>query len=272
MALIYEDKTKMLRRCFFDVQNEVGLGRREEVYQSACKVWLTDHAVPFVSKHPHPLTFRGQVALMLLPDLVMWDSITVELKAIPRGTRSTEFVQLFDYLKCRNDRLGLLVNMGLDRVHVDRVVFEKPETTLDEDWTYWSGRIPSRVRNVGRSVRDALRELYDEHGTGYGEGVLEKLILFALMSYRLKVVVKPICRSYCRGVELDESSLGCMVVENCIVLTFTALFDSNEFNIHRSKSYLKALELEWAIAANFGKTRTELTGVRRRVQAAKSHG
>ncbi|MFO7901584.1 MAG: GxxExxY protein [Pirellulaceae bacterium] len=272
MALIYEDKTEVLRRCFFDVQNEVGLGRREEVYHSACKVWLTDHGVPFASKHPHPLTFRGQVALVLLPDLVVWDSITVELKAVPRGTRSTEFVQLFDYLKCRNDRLGLLVNMGLDRVQVERFVFEKSETTLEEDWTYWSARIPSPVRNVGRSVRDALREIYQEHGTGYGEGVLEKLILFALLSYRLKVVVKPICRSYYRGVELDESCLGCMVVENCIVLTFTALFDGNEFNIHRSKSYLKALGLEWAIATNFGKRKAQLTGVRSRVQTSECHG
>ena len=38
MALIYQSQTQLLRRCFFDVQNEVGLGRQEEDYHQACKL------------------------------------------------------------------------------------------------------------------------------------------------------------------------------------------------------------------------------------------
>jgi GxxExxY protein len=189
-VLIYEDKTEILWRCFFDVQNEVGLGRQEEDYHSACKVWLSDHGVRFTRKHPHPLLVQGHVAHTLHPDLVAWDSITVELKAMPRRLRQTEFVQLFDYLKCRNDRLGLLVNIGLDRVHVERVVYERPETTLAEHWDYWSGRISGRERDVAISVRDALRAIYHEHETGYGAEVTEKLILFALQTYRLNVTIR----------------------------------------------------------------------------------
>jgi len=268
MALIYEDKTEILRRCFFDVQNEVGLGRQEEDYHSACKVWLSDHDVPFTSKQPHPLLFQG---------LVAWDSIRAELKAVPRSPNKTEFVQLFDYLKCRNDRLGLLANMGLDRVHVERVVYEKPETTLEENWKYWSGRISDRARDVGISVRDALRAIYREHETGYGEEVTEKLILSALRSYRLKVTIKPVVTAYCHGVELHHSPLNCLVIEDCILLTFTALFDNNQFNVNRNqfnvnrgKSYLKALDLNWGIAANFGKPKAELTGLCCRIQRPTS--
>jgi hypothetical protein len=39
-----------------------------------------------------------------------------------------------------------------------------------------------------------------------------------------------------------------------------ALFDSNQFNISRGLSYLRALGLEWGLAANFGKKTLELTG------------
>ena len=60
------------------------------------------------------------------------------------------------------------------------------------------------------------------------------------------------------------------MIEDCIVLTFTALFDNNEFNINRGKSYLKALGLNWGIAANFGKTKAELTGLCCRIQRPKS--
>ena len=35
MAIVLEDKTHRLRRCFFDVQNEVGLGRDEEALSSS---------------------------------------------------------------------------------------------------------------------------------------------------------------------------------------------------------------------------------------------
>jgi hypothetical protein len=195
---------------------------------------------------------------------VAWDSITVELKAMPRRLRQTEFVQLFDYLKCRNDRLGLLVNMGLDRVHVERLDYERPETTLEENWDYWSGRVSGRDRDIGLSVREALRAIYHEHETGYGAEVTEKLILFALQTYRMNVTIKPIATAYYHGIALQQSPLDCVVIENRILLTFTALFDSNEFSIHRGKSYLKALGLNWGIAANFGKAKAEFAGITNR--------
>ncbi len=263
MTLVHEDKTKILRRCFFDVQNYVGLGRQEEDYHLACKFWLTEHQVPFVSKPAHTLLLRGQVAHTLYPDLVAWDTITIELKSVARDLRATEFVQLFDYLKCRNDPLGLLVNLGLDRVHVERIVFEPQEIVLEEDWDYWTGQISGRVRDVGIAVRDALRMVYREHSTGYGEEVTERLILFALQTCGLKSTIKPVAKAYYHGIELHESRLNCIVIEDCMLLTVTALFDSNAFSINRGKSYLRALGLNWGIAVNFGKTKAEFTGLRR---------
>jgi hypothetical protein len=103
-----------------------------------------------------------------------------------------------------------------------------------------------------------LRTIYQEHATGYGEEVTEKLILFALHTYHLNVMLRPVCRSQFHGVQLRESPLDCLVIEDCILLTFTALFDNNEFNINRGRSYPKALGLNWGIAANFGKTKAEL--------------
>jgi len=64
--------------------------------------------------------------------------------------------------------------------------------------------------------------------------------------------------------------LDCIVIEDCILLTFTALFDNNEFNINRGKSYPKALGLGWGIAANFGKTKVEFSGISGRTQHPES--
>ena len=259
MALIYEDKTGILRRALFDVQNEVGLGRGEEDYHQACRIWLEE--IPISSKAPHPLTLYGHVADVLYPDFVAWDCITVELKSIPRAIGQSEVVQLFNYLKCRNDRVGLLANLGLTRVQIERFVYKPAETKLVEDWRFWEGHIDGRDRDIGLSVREALRDIYAAHSTGYGQVVVKELLLFALRWRRHHVVESPIAASRFRGIELRKSPLDCLLVDDRIVVAFTALFDDNNFNINRGRSFLKALNLSWGIAANFGKTQAEITGL-----------
>jgi len=189
MALVYEDMTAVLRACFFDVQNEVGLGRREEAYHRACELWLEQNRVPFRSKPAHHLALAGESAVTLFPDFVVRDSITVELKAQAKDLQDTDFVQIFDYLKCRGDRLGLLVNMGLDRVRVKRLVYDAPHHDVQEDWKHWQGQIHGRERELGMEVRKALQSIFKKHGTGYGSEVTGKLIVFELRRRCLPFVV-----------------------------------------------------------------------------------
>jgi hypothetical protein len=205
---------------------------------------------------------NGEVAHTLYPDLVGWDAISVELKAVPRKLAQSEFVQLFDYLKCRNDRLGLLVNMGLDRVHIERVVYRMPQYSLKEDWGYWTDRISGRAREVGAEVHAALRAVYEQHTTGYGEEVTQRLILFALMQRRLSHVMAPVSKAYFRDHLVHECPLECLVIEGCVLLVYTALFSSNQFNISRGLSYMKALEIPWGVAANFGREVADFSGLR----------
>jgi hypothetical protein len=70
MPLLLEKETHLLRRCFFEVQDEVGLGRHEEAYHRACWLWFEENRVPVVSKVPHRLLLRGDEAHVLFPDFV----------------------------------------------------------------------------------------------------------------------------------------------------------------------------------------------------------
>lgn len=269
MSLIYEDKTEILRRCFFDVQNEVGLGRQEEAYQQGCKLWFQEHEIPFASKPPHRLLLDGREAYALHPDFVVWNQITVELKAVLRRLGQAEFVQLFDYLKYRQDRVGLLVNFGLDRVEIERYAYDPPETEVVEDWNYWTGKIEGGDRELGVVVRDALRALYSAHGTGYGDEVLSRLVPAALRGRALEVMVAPVSKAYYRGVQVDEAPLDCLVINGRILLTWTALFDTNQFSLNRGLSYLKALHLNWGLAVDFGKRKLHMTGLHRTTSDGK---
>ncbi len=264
MSLFCEERTKLLIGGFFAVQNEVGLGRDEEAYHQACKLWFAEHAVPAASKPPVPLLLRGLEAYVLFPDFVAWEEITVELKALPRKLGPAEELQLFDYLRARPCRLGLLVNLGLDRVHVERRLYDPPLTTIVEDWSYWSGDISGRDREIGLAIRNSLRLVYDTHRTGYGSEVVEKLVLFALSLEGLSVVVRPLAKAYFHNVEVHESALECFLIEGRFVLVLTALFDNNEFNKNLGRSHLRTLDLPWGVAVNFGRTELEITGLRNR--------
>ena len=266
MGLVYEDGTRVLRGCFFEVQNEVGLGRGERAYQRACEIWLEGRGVPFRSRAGHHLRLGGEIAHTLFPDLVVWDEITVELKAVARTVGAGELAQLFDYLKRRGDRLGLLVNMGLDRVAIERVVYEAAEPTIKECWDYWAGRIEGRDREIGQEIRQATRAVFDEHGTGYSHEVTANLFAFELTRRGLSHSASPVCTASYRSVVVDESPLDCIQVENRIVVVFTALFSTNTFNINRGQSYLKSLNLPWGVAINFGRTHLEITGLRHALQ------
>ena len=158
--------------------------------------------------------------------------------------------------------MGLLVNMGLDRVEVERIVYAPPETSWTENWQSWTDRIGRDDRTTGLTIRNGLRAVYDEHATGYGEAALTKLVALALRQRKLTIAANPVAKATYHGRAIHESALACILVNERIVLTLSALFDSNDFNVNRCRSYLKALGLRWGIAADFGKTCAEVIGIR----------
>lgn len=162
MELLYGDRTEKLIRGFYLVQNEVGLGRDEEAYHQAFKLWLAAEELPVVSKPPVPLLLLGREAHVLFPDFIAWNEITVEIKSLPRKLGVVEELQLFDYLRASKHRLGILVNMGLDRVHFERRIYDPPATTCTEDWTAWTNHIADRDREIGRAIRAAMQLVYSD--------------------------------------------------------------------------------------------------------------
>ena len=262
MPLVYRDRTEQLIRGFFVVQNEVGLGRDEEAYHQAYAIWSKEEGLPVLSKPKVALLVSNMEAHKLYPDFVAWNEISIEMKALPRKLGSSEELQLFDYLRARGDRLGIVVNMGLDRVHFERRIFDAPETSLVEDWSAWTNSITAEDRDIGMAIRHALHMVYDAHRTGYSLAVTEKLVLGGLAAQRLSVIVKPVAKAMFHHHLVHESALECFVIEGRFVLTLTAQFDSNEFSKSLGLSHMKTLNVPWGVAANFGRTELQLTALK----------
>jgi len=149
----------------------------------------------------------------------------------------------------------------LGRVHVERIVYDSPEHRLIENWEHWTDAIEGSSREVGARIRVSLTQICHSHTTGYGEETTNKLVRFSLNQHCLPFVAAPVSKAYFRDQLVDECPLDCLVIDNNVLLVFTALFDDNQFNINRGLSYMKALGIQWGIAANFGRNDFEITGL-----------
>ncbi len=79
--LVHEELTQQLIKGFFDVHNEVGLGRNENDYHQALCVWLGQQKIQYACKPARPILLDGVKVMDLYPDLV------VNIAASPNALR-----------------------------------------------------------------------------------------------------------------------------------------------------------------------------------------
>ena len=123
--MLYSDLTRSIIGCAFEVQNELGSGFLESVYEKAMLVALSESRVPVKSQVPINVNFRGQPVGDFYADLLVSDKVIVELKAVERIT-SQHKAQVINYLNATGIPVGLLINFGNPKVEFQRFTRSKP--------------------------------------------------------------------------------------------------------------------------------------------------
>ena len=109
---IYKEETYRILGACFEVYQEKGCGFLEPVYQECMEIELGLQHIPFVAKHPLRLAYKGHpLRHTYEPDLVCFDKVVVELKAVSTLTDEHR-AQLLNYLNASGLEVGLLVNFG----------------------------------------------------------------------------------------------------------------------------------------------------------------
>ena len=121
--LLFEEETYAIRGAVFEVYREMGCGFLESVYQECLERELVSRGISFVAQQELKLTYKGELLKQTYkPDLICFDSVIVELKALSATTGGHK-AQVLNYLKATKMRLGLLVNFGCHPVAiVERVI------------------------------------------------------------------------------------------------------------------------------------------------------
>ena len=110
--------TEKIIGCAFDVHNELGAGFLEKVYENSLRIRLIEAGIDVRQQFPIPVRFHGQVVGEYFADLLINESLLVEIKAVTQVVKEHE-IQLVNYLTATGFDVGLLINFG-DSVGVKR--------------------------------------------------------------------------------------------------------------------------------------------------------
>src|SRR5262245_60531313 len=109
---MFKEEGYKLMGAAFEVYNELGYGMAEEVYQKSLEVELRRREIPFQAKRELTVFYKGQLLeTCYIPDLIVFDVIVVELKAVSELTSDHE-AQLFNYMRIARQPVGYLLNFG----------------------------------------------------------------------------------------------------------------------------------------------------------------
>ena len=116
-----EGLTFKIRGCVYEVFRVLGAGFLEQVYQQALLQELEAQGLRAESQKGLEVTYKGKQIGIYVADILVEDSVVLELKAVQSLTKAHE-AQLLNYLKASGKRIGLLVNFAHPKAEIRRFV------------------------------------------------------------------------------------------------------------------------------------------------------
>ena len=119
--LMEGELTEKILGAAFKVQNTLGAGFLEKVYENALTIELRKCGLAVEGQKAFPVRYEGTVVGDYQADLVVSAKVVVECKAVS-NLDSVHEAQLMNYLKASGLRVGLLINFARPKLQYRRLV------------------------------------------------------------------------------------------------------------------------------------------------------
>ena len=121
-GLKHAELTDKIIGVYYDVYNELGYGFLESVHEESMAIALREAGLAVQRQVAVPVLFRGRQVGDFRADLLVENTILLELKSARTLDRSHE-AQLLHYLRATEIEIGLLLNFG-ERPQFRRLLFD----------------------------------------------------------------------------------------------------------------------------------------------------
>ena len=109
--LLHKDITDKIIKAYYNVYNSLGYGFLEKVYENAMLIELRKLGLNVQKQVPIKVFYDEQLVGQYFADIIVEETIIVELKAAEGLCEEHEF-QLINYLKATELEISLLINFG----------------------------------------------------------------------------------------------------------------------------------------------------------------
>jgi len=127
--MLYSDITDKIIKAFYKVNNTLGYGFLEKVYENAMVMELNKTGNKVVQQKNIKVYYENEEVGDYFADLLVDDLVIVELKACESLCKEHE-VQLINYLKATKIEVGLLLNFG-KRAEFRRKIFSNIKKRIE---------------------------------------------------------------------------------------------------------------------------------------------
>ena len=117
----YRELTERIIGCAYTVYNQMGCVFLESVYEKCLLIELKKAGLSVAPQKPITVFYDDEVVGEFVADLIVEDTVILELKSVRRIIRAHE-VQLVNYLVATGRPVGLIINFGERKVEIKRKV------------------------------------------------------------------------------------------------------------------------------------------------------
>ncbi len=120
---LINDLTERILGAVFEVQNSIGCGFLERIYEGALMIELQLRGIQVARQVRFPVSYKGKYIGDYYADLVVEGEVLVELKCVDR-LGNVHLAQCLNQLKASGLSVCLLVNFDKPKVEFRRVVLD----------------------------------------------------------------------------------------------------------------------------------------------------
>ena len=106
------------------VQNTLGSGFLERVYENALLICLEEKGLTVKQQFPIKVYFKDKVVGDYTGDLLVNEKVIIEIKSV-NELAPVHKAQIINYLKATGIKLGILINFGKTKLQFKRFVNQK---------------------------------------------------------------------------------------------------------------------------------------------------
>lgn len=242
-----------------DVHNRLGPGWDEWDYHRCIIQALETKGHSVVSHDRKDLMHRGKAVDRFELDLLVDDLIILELKHIKHGFHSTHYMQIINYLKRWDKRLGILINFGMEHLVHKRIPYD-PVVGNVHGSGLWD-ELLRKDSSMCNRLADAVKGVLSEHGYGYGVQAFQHLLVGELEFLGAQAGHLILAPEY-GDLKLERREMDCVVIDSRLLASVTATGrNASSTDLAYIKSYMKQAGIPCGVLIDIGNADILLKGV-----------